>query len=308
MIKRRVANLIIILSMLVIGLDASAQDVSSSGEIKPLGKIELVHDGFQFTEGPAWDPRGTLYFTDVRTSTIHKIHDGKLAAFTTESQTANGLVVAKDGRLLACQMEGQVVAYDLETGVVSLLAGEYQGKRFNAPNDLVIDKQGGIYFTDPHFRAPDPWPQSILAVYYIAHDGTVSRVTDHIEAPNGVALSPDEQRLYVIPSGQAEMLVYDVDAPGKLSNKRILCRLRQPDDVQHSGGDGMAVDMDGNLYITSNLGVQIFSPTGEPRGLIEFPQQPANVTFGGPDRKTLFATARTGLYKVQMPIAGLPSN
>ncbi len=276
--------------------------------IKPVGEIETVHDGFKFTEGPAWDPHGTLYFTDIRTKTIHKTTGGKLSALTTDSKTANGLIFTKDGRLLACQMEGQVVAYDPQTGEESMVAATYEGKRFNAPNDLVIDKMGGVYFSDPHFRAPQPWPQEILAVYYASADGTVTRVTDKIEAPNGVALSPDEKKLYVIPTGQAEMLVYDIDRPGKLSGGRTFCRLKQPADQQNTGGDGMTVNVQGNLYITSVLGVQIFSPAGKPLGIIEFPQQPSNVAFGGPDRKTLYATARTGLYRVEMPIAGLPPN
>jgi len=129
-----------------------------------------------------------------------------------------------------------------------------------------------------------------------------------LAAPNGVALSPDGSRLYIAPSQQAEMLVYDVDGPGTISNGRTFCRLAQPEGKDNTGGDGMAVDVDGNLYFTSNLGVQIFSPQGEALGMVKFPQQPANVTFGGAERKTMYVTARTGLYKVQMPIAGLKPN
>ncbi len=145
-------------------------------------------------------------------------------------------------------------------------------------------------------------------MYYIDPSGEVSRVTEDLPAPNGIGLSPDGKRLYVIPSRQAEMLVYDVDGPGQLSNGRTLCRLKQPAGKDDTGGDGMAVDVEGNLYITTNLGVEIFSPQGEHRGLIEFPEQPANVTLGGPDGKTMYATARTGLYRVAMPIAGLKPN
>ncbi len=285
-----------------------SQDSSAPESIQPVGKIETVHDGFQFTEGPTWDPNGSLYFTDIRTKTIYRTTDGKLTKLTTDSKTANGLAFTQDGRLLACQMEGQLVAFDPQTAEATVIAGTYQGKRFNAPNDLVVDKHGGVYFTDPHFRAPEPWPQEMLAVYYVSADGQVTRVTDSLKAPNGVGLSPDEKQLYVIPSGQAEMLVYDIVEPGKLTAVRTLCRLKQPADNQNTGGDGMTVDVQGNLYITSNLGVQIFSGSGEPRGLIEFPEQPSNVVFGGPDRTTLYATARTGLYRVEMPIAGLPPN
>ncbi len=276
-------------------------------EILPAGKVEMV--GFAFTEGPAWDPRGALYFSDIPRTTIHRLdRDQRLTAFTTDSKHTNGIMIAADGRMLACQMDGQVVSYDVDTGKSTVLASEFEGKRFNAPNDLVIDKAGGIYFTDPLFRAPTPLPQGVQAVYYISSSGSVSRVTGDIAAPNGIGLSPDGKSLYVIPSRQAEMLVYNVDAPGKLSGGRTLCRLKQPAGKDNTGGDGMTVDVEGNLYITTNLGVEIFSAEGKHRGLVTFPQQPANVTFGDDDRKTMYVTARTGLYRVAMPIAGLPPN
>lgn len=291
-----------LLALTSISLTASAQDT-----IEPTGNIETV--GFAFTEGPAWDPRGALYFTDIPRTTIHKLSkDQQLSAFTTDSKHANGLLVTADGRLLACQMDGQVVSYDVETGKATVLASEYDGARFNAPNDLVIDKSGGIYFTDPLFRAPEPLPQKVQAVYYIAPGGKVTRVTGDIAAPNGIGLSPDGKSLYVIPSHQAEMLVYDVDGPGKLSNGRTLCRLKQPEGKDNTGGDGMVLDVKGNLYITTNLGVEIFSPAGKHLGLVTFPQQPANVTFTDEDRKTLVVTARSSLYRVRMPIPGLPPN
>ncbi len=172
----------------------------------------------------------------------------------------------------------------------------------------MVDAVGGIYFTDPLFRAPTPLPQGIQAVYYVSTNGEVSRVTDHLAAPNGIGLSPDGKLLYVIPSQQAEMLVYDVKAPGQLSDGRAFCKLAQPEGLDKTGGDGMAVDVQGNIYITTHIGVQIFDAHGRACGLIKFPEQPANVTFGGPDGKTLFVTARKGLYQTQMPIVGLTPN
>ena len=181
-------------------------------------------------------------------------------------------------------------------------------KEFGFRQPLVVDRDGGVYFTDPLFRAPEPLPQGIQAVYYRAADGTVSRVTGAIAAPNGVALSPDGKSLYIIPSMQAEMLVYPVTGPGKLGEGKTFCTLKQPEGKSGTGGDGMVVDVEGNLYITSQLGVQIFSPSGEYRGVVTTPEVPANVTFGGADRKTMYITARKGLYKVAMPIAGLAPN
>lgn len=277
--------------------------------VEPTGKVETVKTGFAFTEGPSWDTKGSLYFSDIPNSTIHVVgKNDKISAFTTSSNHTNGTLVDSRGRLLACQMDGQVVAYNTTTKEEVVLANSFEGKRFNAPNDLVIDQRGGIYFTDPLFRAPDPLPQGIQSVYYISKSGKVSRVTDHIAAPNGIALSPDGSRLYIAPSHQSEMLVYDVKRPGKLANGRTFCTLTQPEGKSGTGGDGMVLDVEGNLYFTTHLGVEIFSADGEKLGLVKFPEQPANVTFAGEDRKTMYVTARTGLYRVRMPIAGLSPN
>jgi gluconolactonase len=281
--------------------------------IQPVGPVELVRDGFEFTEGPAYDPAGVLYFSDIPANKIYAMDDmGEFSVFTDESSHTNGIVYVTSGKyahkLVACQMDGRIALYHSSTGRADVLTDSYDGNRFNAPNDLVVDAHDGIYFTDPFFRAPQPLPQEIQAVYYRAGDGTVSRITGHIAAPNGIALSPDSKRLYVIPTQQAEMLVYEISGPGKIGEAKVFCTLRQPEGKSGTGGDGMAVDVQGNLYITSNLGVQIFSADGQYRGLIETSEQPANVTFGGPELKTLYITARTGLYRAEMPIAGLKPN
>ncbi len=282
--------------------------------IQPTGLVELIRAGFEFLEGPAYDPQsGVLYFSDIPANKIYTLNaTGEIGVFTDDSRHTNGIVYVSGGKfagkLAACQMDGQVVVYDPKTKDFEVLAAKYGNARFNAPNDLVVDAQGGIYFTDPLFRAPQPLPQEIQAVYYIATDGTVTRLTENMAAPNGVALSPDGKRLYVIPSQQAEMLVYEISGPGKIGDAKVFCTLKQPEGKTQTGGDGMVVDIEGNLYITSNLGVQIFSAEGEYRGLVQVDQQPANVTFGGEDLKTLYITARTGLYRVQMPIAGLKPN
>lgn len=298
-----------ILAAAVCGLLLAPGTALGQDQIRPTGEVKKVRGGFGFTEGPAWDPDGVLYFTDIPNNTIFKIDsDDELSTFTDASNHANGLQITSEGRLLVCEMDGQLAAYETASGERTVLAEGYQGKRFNAPNDLVQDSSGGIYFTDPLFRAPEPLPQEIQAVYYRAGDGSVHQLTGDLPAPNGVGLSPDGKRLYVIPSRQDEMFVYDVTAAGRMANRKVLCRLEQPEGETESGGDGMAVDVEGNLYITSALGVQIFGENGQPRGIVEFPEQPSNVTFGGYDRKTMYVTARTGLYRVRMPIAGLEPN
>lgn len=302
------SNVGVILLALVLIRSSTAQEVS----IEPTGEITKVAGDFAFTEGPAWDPtRKVIYFTDIPNATIHIVdQDGNLSdePLTKDSKHSNGLLITADGRLLACQMDGQVVDWGKDRKTATIVADEFGGHRFNACNDLIVDQDGGIYFTDPLFRAPTPLPQEIQAVYYIANDKTVRRVTEHIAAPNGIALSPDGKTLYVIPSLQAEMLAYDVTAPGELSNQRVFCTVKQPDGETKTGGDGMVVDVRGNVYLTTHLGIQIFTPSGQAAGIVTFPEHPANVTFGDDDRKTLYVTARTGLYKVRMPFAGLPPN
>lgn len=273
--------------------------------IGPVGEIKKLHSGLQFTEGPAWDGKANLYFSDIPANRIYRVDaTGSLSVFLEPSNHTNGLMVNRQGNLVACEMDGRIVEINTQTKEVKALATGYQGKRFNAPNDLVIDRTGGVYFTDPHFRAPMPLPQDKLAVYYLDTKGNVTRLIDDLQAPNGVVLSPDEKTLYVFPSLQKEMMAYPVESPGKLGPGRVFFSLMQPEGQDGTGGDGGTVDSKGNVYITSRLGIQVVSPEGKFLGLIQLPEQPANCTFGGADMKTLYVTARTSLYAVPMEIAG----
>lgn len=283
----------------------SSNPRSNPQPIEPIGQVVELASGFTFTEGPTMAEDGSLYFTDIPNTRIHQIDpNGTLRIFTDRSNRANGLWALPGGKMLACEMDGAVVRYDLADGSREVLVDQHNGSRFNACNDLVVDEFGGIYFTDPLYNAPTPLPQGIQAVYYLANDGQVTRLTDHIAAPNGIGLSMDGSRLYVIPSMQAEMLVYEVTAAGKISRGTTFCVLKQPEGKSDTGGDGMTMDEMGNLYITTHTGVQIYSPEADYLGTVAFPEQPANVTFMGEDRKTMVVTARTSLYQVKMPIAG----
>lgn len=272
--------------------------------IGPKGEVKKLHGDLQFTEGPTSDGHGNLYFSDIPGNRIYKVAAaGTLSIFLEPSNHTNGLMHNR-GRLLACEMDGRLVAIDLATKQIKPLASQYNGQRFNAPNDLVVDRAGGVYFTDPHFRAPMPLPQGVVAVYYASADGQVTRLIDDLKAPNGVILSPDEKTLYVIPSMQKQMMAYPVVSPGKLGTGKIFCELQQPDDKGNGGGDGLSIDTRGNLYITSSLGIQVYDPKGKLLGILKFPEQPANCTFGGPGNHTLFVTARTSLYAVEMEAEG----
>lgn len=297
------------LPLVLVGLapwTTSAQEIKNQPipGIGPKGEVRKVAGDFAFTEGPAADADGNLYFSDIPNNRILRLSaSGDVSVFVEPSGHANGLMV-HGGRLLACQMDGQLASIDLKTKEVTAICKTYNGTRFNAPNDLVINRSGGIYFTDPRFLAPEPWPQGKEAVYYRAADGTVTRLLDDLPAPNGVILSPDEKTLYVIPSLQKEMMAYPVIGRGKLGEGRVFCTLEQPEGRDNTGGDGLTVDTQGNIYITSALGLQVFDPQGKQLGIIRFPEQPANVTFGGKDYKTLYVTARTSLYAVDMEVKG----
>lgn len=274
--------------------------------IGPTGKVVKLHSDFKFTEGPAADKEGNLFFSDVRDSKTYKIdRDGKLSVFREKTNSGNGMMFNAKGELVCCEMEaGRIVAVSPDGKEVRVLAEKFEGKRFNAPNDLVIDQDGGIYFTDPGFRAPEPLPQGKTCVYYLSPKGEVTRLIDDLPNPNGIILSPDEKTLYVIPSGQAEMMAYPVTSPGKLGKGSVFCTLKQRMEGGRSGGDGLTIDTKGNLYITSQLGIQVFNPKGELLGILEFPEQPANCTFGGKEMKTLFVTARTSVYAAPMEAVG----
>jgi gluconolactonase len=282
-------------------LVAQGEDIAGIG---PLGEVQRLHTDFAFTEGPATDAAGNLYFTDIPNNRIHKRDaKGTLSVFVEPSGHCNGLLVVGD-RLLACEMDGQLKQYDLATAKQTSLATEYKGIRFNAPNDLVIDKAGGIYFTDPRYRAPDPWPQGTEAVYYRAAEGKVTRLIEDRTAPNGVILSPDERTLYVIPSMEKQMWSYAIKSPGEIGKGKMFCTLTQPEGKDDAGGDGLTIDINGNLYITTALGLQVFDSSGKQLGIIKIPEHPANVAFGGKDSKTLFVTARKSLYSVETSATG----
>ncbi len=293
------------LFFLAAGVGRLASAADPIPDIGPSGEAVKVATGFGFTEGPAWDGKDTLYFTDIPNAKVHKVDaKGEVSVFVEESGPANGLMFNRDGELYACDMGGQLVAWNVETKEKRVLAAEYEGKRFNAPNDLVIDAAGGVYFTDPPFGAPQPLPQGGMGVYYRAADGAVSRVVENLPGPNGILLSIDEKTLYVFPSQSSEMKAFPVESPGKVGAETAFCKVKNADGGDRGGCDGATIDELGNLYLTTGLGVQVFSSEGEALGVIELPEQPSNCTFGGADGKTLYVTARTSVYSLPMLVKG----
>lgn len=257
--------------------------------------------GMTFTEGPVWfAERNTLFFSDFQ---LNNPAIGRIMSFTLGqcqpfigTAGTNGLVIAPDGNLLGARHSDQTLTiFDLETQQPSVLVADNAGVSFNSPNDIAVRSDGNLYFTDPTFLLGNRPSEQPAATYRRDPRGGLS-IIDTGTNPNGIALSPDESRLYVARLGGASNVVaFDIDADGAVSNPQVLI------DV---GSDGMAVDCAGNLYLTQN-GVQIFSSSGEPIGTIDAPGA-ANVAFGGPERRTLYITARSNLLAVELAIPGLP--
>jgi gluconolactonase len=282
---------------LVAGGSAARGDDAIPG-IGPKGEAVRVQTGFVFTEGPTADAKGNVYFTDVRANKIFKVDtQGVLSTFLENTQGANGLGFDSKGRLVVAQGQaGRIIAIDVASKEIAVLADKFDGKPFARPNDLVVDQQGGVYFTDP-----DP-----KSVYYVSADGRVSRLIDDLPRPNGVILSPDERTLYVVPSGSPEVWAYPVESPGKIGSGRVLTKLEQAESGQARGGDGLAIDAAGNLYLAvpALKAIQVVSPAGKTLGLIKVPENPSNADFGGKDLKTLYITARTSVYAVELEAKG----
>jgi len=286
-------------------------------------KIEKLHGGFQFTEGPVWIDKdgGYLLFSDIPANAIYKwIHDGQVTDFLKpvfEGEIgegglagSNGLLLDPNGDLLLCEHGGRRVSRLGEDGERTTVVDEYEGKRFNSPNDAVLHSDGSLYFTDPPYGLPqqDDDPAKELdfnGIYRYSADGTLTLLNRDQSRPNGIGLSPDEKTLYVANSDQSSKLwmAYPVNDDGTLGEGTVFFDVssEQADGLP----DGLALDTQGNIFATGPGGVWIFNPEGKHLGTIQPEEVPANVTFGDADGRTLYMTARTGLYRVRLNAQGL---
>lgn len=278
---------------------------TGSGPLVGLGEVELVDDGgFLFTEleGPQWVPdEGVLLFSDVSANTIYQLGaDDEITVFRKPSDLSNGLAVDPEGRLIAAESSTRRVTRTEGDGTVTPIADRFEGSRLNQPNDLVVRSDGTIYFTDPLFGEADAAELDFRGVFRIAPDGglTVEYRGDTTEAPNGVALSPDESLLYVTDYAAELVRVFDVARNGSLSQPRTF--------VTVVGPDGMAVDDAGNLFVASYNGraIEVFAPDGEHWGSIPVQGAASNCAFGGPDGRTLYITTGRALYRVTLANPG----
>lgn len=251
--------------------------------LDPESEWEMVGQGYEFTEGPAVDRNGNVFFVDARASKIFKIADGKVSLFKDDTGRVSGLMFGPDGRLYACQNgRKRIVAYSPD-GTESVIA-----EGMNS-NDLAVAKNGNIYFSDP----PDK------SVWLIDAKGNKRVVHKGIEFPNGVRLSPDQSLLFVADTRGKWVWSFQVQADGSLANGEPFYRMETPDESSASGADGMTVDSEGYLYVATKLGIQICDQPGRVVAIINKPQPGSlsNLVLGGPDLQTLYVTAGDKVFR-----------
>lgn len=297
-------------------LTASADDISSvvtppiPGVVP--GGIELrpIKSGFTGTEGPIALPDGSGFiFTETQANRITKIGvDGNIGNYIQDSNGANGLAFSANGDLYAVQTLKPSVGIIYPKERAKVLASQFDGKPLNRPNDLVLDKKGGVYFTDPGVNPkPGEAPTGQPAVYYIKPSGELVQIITDIQRPNGIQLSPDEKVLYVANTAGEYVFAYDVAEDGSIGARRKFALLegyRKTENGFSSGADGLAVDAAGRLYVATSAGIQVFDQVGIALGIIPLPKAPQNLAFAGKDKKTLYVVGRGDAYKIPVLTAG----
>ena len=293
----------IIFSVIFLSTVASfCQSTDSIRVVKPGAQLTLVSKQFSFTEGPAVDKKGNIFFTDQPNDKIWEYDtDGKLSLFMDKTGRSNGLYFDHKGNIISCADNDNELWSISATGKTQILLKDFGGHRFNGPNDLWVDKKDGVYFTDPYYqrdywthRQPDLKGQH---VYYLAKGKQQAMVIDTtLIQPNGIVGSPDGKYLYVADIRGNKTYKFDIDKNGMLSNRQLFIQ---------QGSDGITLDNEGNLYLTG-MGVTVYDNTGKKLGNISVPANwTSNLCFGGKDRKTLFITASEAVYTIQMTVKGV---
>ena len=284
-------------------LAATSLTAAESSILAPGATLQKLAGDFSFTEGPACDAHGNVFFTDQPNDRIMEWStDGKLSTFMHPCGRSNGLSFDHHGNLWACADEKNELWRIESDKKVVVVVKDYQGKLLNGPNDVWIQPQGGVYFTDPYYkrdywkRGPKELPE---CVYHLTADGRkLTRVTEDLRQPNGIIGTPDGKTLYIADIGAQKTYRYAIQEDGSLKDKTLFCSL---------GSDGMTIDEQGNVYLTGK-GVTVFNAAGTQIEHIDVAEPwTANVCFGGKDRQTLFITASKCLYSLSMRVKGVDS-
>lgn len=281
-------------------------------EVVPRGAvIERIGINFEFTEGPAWHPKGYLVFADIPANTIYRWTGKKFVIFRDSSNNANGLLFKQGGDLLACEHGSRSITRLSPEGNLTTLVTSYQGKRLNSPNDLCRSYSGTIYFTDPPWGLPETNNDTAKELpfngVFRLNNGQITLIDSTLSWPNGIALSPDERYLYVANveidqvDGEEEYdafwMRYSLNESGEVLDKKVF--FRATDTTLPGGPDGMKVDGDGNLFVTGPGGILVVDSTGTHLGTISIPIPATNLAFG-PREKEIFVTARSTVYRITM--------
>ena len=290
--------MVALLCQVPVSLPAADSKIIAPGET-----LQKLSTEFQFTEGPACDGSGNVYFTDQPNDRIMKWSvDGKLTTFLKPAGRANGLCFDGKGNLWACA-DGKNELWRIDSaGKPTVVLKDYEGKLFNGPNDVWIRPDGGLYFTDPYYKR-DYWQRGAKeqgeCVYFLPAGGAKPvRVIDDFKQPNGIIGTPDGKILYVADIGANRTYRYDIQPDGSLQGKKLFCS---------QGSDGMTIDSEGNVYLTGR-GVTVYDPAGQKIEHVDVAEPwTANVCFGGKDRRTLFITASKSLYSIRTTVHGVNS-
>lgn len=283
-------------------ISAQKSKYSNHNLIEKGAVLTKLSDEYSFTEGPAADKKGNIYFTDQPNNRIMKWSvTGELSVYMENAGRANGLYFDHEGNLLACADEKNEIWKIDQNKNTTVLVNDFEGKRLNGPNDLWVDPKGGIYFTDPFYKR-DYWTHTSKeidkeCVYYLSADKSkITNVDNDLVKPNGIIGTSDGKTLYVADIGANKTFSYTINSDGSLGKKTLFTE---------SGSDGMTRDASGNIYLTGK-GVTIFNPQGEKIAHIDVPEPwTANVCFGGEKFKTLFITAGKSVYTLEMKVRGM---
>jgi len=267
-------------------------------------KLETLSTGFGFTEGPVWDPSGFVYVSDETLNKIYRLYpDGRKEVLISLGDP-DGNTYDLHHRLLDCASVLRAIIEVTPDGQYKILTGQFEGKKFNSPNDVIIGPDGAVYFTDPTLDLPEGQKQEIpfQGVYRLSDKGEVRLLTKELSQPNGLGFSPDGKKFYVDDSEQRNIRVYDFAPDATLDNGRIFGT--EPGGKGDGVPDGMKLDERGNIFVTGPGGIWVWNSAGRHLGTIIMPEQPANLAWGDKDYGTLYITATTSVYRLRTRVHG----